>query len=239
MKFIKRLIALGLAAGLTVAGGMTAFAEDYNIVFSGVFTPAEAIEDTGSELTASYYGMDFSGKLYNLLDENTTLAMDEAQSSGMAGNPVVYWGYLDGSDFVSLGSWESSMMGNLPMNDSIQGGKNYPVINPEQLAKDKADGSAYSKTYVVMINAVNTTNYADDYMGYFFKLKQGGTNASAAAWKKDSAGWWYDNGDGTYPANQWKEISGKFYYFGADGYMLHDTVTPDNYQVGSDGAWIQ
>lgn len=238
MRLVKRLAAFGIAAGLTVLSGMTAFAEEYSIVFSGVFTPAA--EETGSTMSVSYYDMDFEGKLYNIYDENTTLTMDEAKSSGMSGNPVVYWGYMDGSNFVSLGSWEQSQMGTMLMNDPIQGGKAYPVINPEQLAKDKADGSAYSKTYVVMINAVNSTNYADDYLGYFFKLKQGGSETAAGSgWKQNASGWWYDNGDGTYPVNQWKEINGKQYYFDADGYMLQDTITPDGYQVGSDGAWIQ
>lgn len=38
--------------------------------------------------------------------------------------------------------------------------------------------------------------------------------------------------------SQWREIDGKYYYFGTDGYMLADTVTPDDYQVGADGAWV-
>lgn len=61
-----------------------------------------------------------------------------------------------------------------------------------------------------------------------------------ADWKQESDGrWWYQNDDGSYPVNQWQEINGKQYYFGADGYMLANTTTPDGYQVGDDGAWIQ
>lgn len=62
----------------------------------------------------------------------------------------------------------------------------------------------------------------------------------AGEWKQESDGrWWYQNDDGGYPANQWQEIGGKQYYFGADGYMLANTTTPDGYQVGADGAWIE
>lgn len=64
-------------------------------------------------------------------------------------------------------------------------------------------------------------------------------SAYAGEWKQDNTGWWYQNDDGSYPANTWQEIDGKQYYFGNDGYMFHDTTTPDGYQVGSDGAWIQ
>ena len=61
----------------------------------------------------------------------------------------------------------------------------------------------------------------------------------AGEWRSDAKGWWYAEDDGSYPVSQWKEVNGKYYYFGADGYMLADTVTPDGYQVGADGAWIQ
>lgn len=59
---------------------------------------------------------------------------------------------------------------------------------------------------------------------------------SSSIYKANQSNEW--NMDATYPVNTWKEIDGKQYYFGSDGYMLHDTVTPDGYTVGSDGAWI-
>lgn len=61
----------------------------------------------------------------------------------------------------------------------------------------------------------------------------------AAEWKKDNIGWWYQEDDGSYPINQWKEISGKQYYFGGDGYMLSNATTPDGYKVGADGTKLQ
>ena len=63
--------------------------------------------------------------------------------------------------------------------------------------------------------------------------------AYAAEWKQDSTGWWWQEDNGSYPTSTWKNIGGKYYYFGADGYMLHDTTNPDGYKVGSDGAWIE
>lgn len=61
----------------------------------------------------------------------------------------------------------------------------------------------------------------------------------AGEWKQDNVGWWYQNDDGSYVISSWKEIDGKQYYFDASGYILHDTTTPDGYQVDSYGAWIQ
>lgn len=59
----------------------------------------------------------------------------------------------------------------------------------------------------------------------------------AGQWKQDSKGWWWQEDNGTYPTSTWKEIGGKQYYFGPDGYMFHDTTTPDGKHVGSDGAF--
>lgn len=61
----------------------------------------------------------------------------------------------------------------------------------------------------------------------------------AGDWKSDDKGWWWQEDNGIYPVSTWKEINGKHYYFGTDGYMLSNTTTPDGYKVGADGAWIQ
>lgn len=58
----------------------------------------------------------------------------------------------------------------------------------------------------------------------------------AGQWVQDTNGWWYQEYDGSYPSNTWKEIEGKQYYFGSDGYMLSNTTTPDGYKVGADGS---
>lgn len=63
--------------------------------------------------------------------------------------------------------------------------------------------------------------------------------AFAGAWKNDARGWWYENDDGSYKQNEWlTEADGKAYYFGADGYMLVNTITPDGYSVDANGVWI-
>ena len=70
-------------------------------------------------------------------------------------------------------------------------------------------------------------------------------SAMAGVWKQDNVGWWYDNGNGTYPSNSWQWIDGdnngtaECYYFDRTGYMLANTTTPDGYQVNALGAWVQ
>lgn len=72
-----------------------------------------------------------------------------------------------------------------------------------------------------------------------------GTTAFAAGWVLDDTGWWYDNGNGTWPSQSWQWLDGnqdgtaECYYFDENGYCLLDTVTPDGYQVNGDGAWME
>lgn len=70
------------------------------------------------------------------------------------------------------------------------------------------------------------------------------TKVYAGVWKQDSVGWWFDNGDGTWPAGTWKWIDGNVdgiaecYYFTSNGYMVYSIVTKDGYEVNRHGAWV-
>ena len=66
----------------------------------------------------------------------------------------------------------------------------------------------------------------------------------AASWQQNATGWWWQNDDGTWPANEWRWLDGnndgvaECYYFDSNGYMAANTTTPDGYQVNADGAWV-
>ena len=67
--------------------------------------------------------------------------------------------------------------------------------------------------------------------------------AFAGEWKQDTKGWWWQEDNGSYPVSAWKWIDGnndgiaECYYFDQTGYVLTNTVTPDNCTVNNDGAW--
>ena len=46
-----------------------------------------------------------------------------------------------------------------------------------------------------------------------------GVTVNATSWKQDGKGWWFENTDGTYVSNAWKQINGKWYAFDNQGYM--------------------
>lgn len=66
----------------------------------------------------------------------------------------------------------------------------------------------------------------------------------AGTWQSNAVGWWYDYGNGTYPASSWQWIDGngdgvaECYYFNQYGYMVANTVQ-DGYLVNSDGQWVE
>lgn len=59
----------------------------------------------------------------------------------------------------------------------------------------------------------------------------------AGEWKQDTAGYWYQNDDGSYVVG-WQWVDGKCYYFAESGYMLANTTTPDGFTVDESGAWV-
>lgn len=66
-----------------------------------------------------------------------------------------------------------------------------------------------------------------------------------AGWQQNENGKWWQNDDGSQPANSWQWLDGnkdgvaECYYFNGDGYMLANTTTPDGYAVNADGAWVE
>lgn len=71
-------------------------------------------------------------------------------------------------------------------------------------------------------------------------------SAYAEGWVSENGSWRYasDDNGGSWLNSGWYWLDGdndgvsECYYFNADGYMLANTVTPDNCRVNSDGAWI-
>ena len=57
-------------------------------------------------------------------------------------------------------------------------------------------------------------------------------------WQKTTDGKWYllDQKNGDMKIG-WQLVKGIWYYLTTTGAMAEDTITPDGYKVGKDGAW--
>ena len=71
------------------------------------------------------------------------------------------------------------------------------------------------------------------------------TVQSGPHWERDPNGWWYNNGDGTWPKSSWKLIEGSWYYFDKYGYRAEEWVLDGKtwYYCNADGVmqtgWLQ
>ncbi len=69
------------------------------------------------------------------------------------------------------------------------------------------------------------------------------TVSYAGQWMANTTGYWYVHNDGSYPTYSWEWIDAdgdgiyKCYAFDEKGYLYINTITPDGYAVGVDGAW--
>ena len=86
-----------------------------------------------------------------------------------------------------------------------------------------SDGSGYAKDEWIQGSYVNKK-------GYWEKKWDG-------EWKKNKKGWWFQAGT-WYPKNEWIQYNRKYYYFGADGYMLTDQWI-GKYYVDKNGVWTK
>lgn len=64
-----------------------------------------------------------------------------------------------------------------------------------------------------------------------------GFSSMAGQWIPEPAGFKWQEDNGVCLVNAWKEIGGRIYYFGNDGYMMTNTWI-GNYYVGADGAML-
>ena len=148
------------------------------------------------------------------------------------------WYYFDGSGAMVKNGWK--WIGN----DCY-----YFYEDGHMASNETVDGS-----YVNASGAWKTDNWASNYWGWWYNLKEGGYATSqfrniggktyyfgadgymVTGWKVINGKWYYFNSSGDMAANCWKWINGSCYYFYADGHMASNEVVDGSY-VNASGAW--
>ena len=231
---LKKVTALSMALGICLSSSIISYASPSMAIDYSV-----AVTNTGESRTYmdNLMGITYQTTINEVSDINATFKINKAGTSQINVLSEIEYGYLDGDTFVRTytndGIYKSNQSNEGNMDNS------YPIFDVEQVQKDLQAGIT-DRVYVVVVDGLNPYDWTDNFFPYTFRLT--GSNSPAqqtGGWVQDSTGWWWRNADGSYPMNTWKEIDGKQYYFGSDGYMLSNTTTPDGYYVGADGAWIQ
>ena len=167
---------------------------DYIYIFSA--------DDT---MVGQYTGTDLAGKTIRIEGSKVRIKLE----SDGSGNE---WGFKVTS--VKRAS-KSHMMELIPAKEAtcIEEGNNsyYYCSECNKYFKDEA-GTIETTISDEIIPVKKDHEYVNGYCKYCNKAQY------EAGWKKTSTGWWYDNGDGTYPKNEWKYINNKWYHFDERGY---------------------
>lgn len=129
-----------------------------------------------------------------------------------------------------LGSWRYD-----PVNDKWK----FSAVNNEGISVDAINGFyVLTKTNHQLINGINNDTVAN--ITYYFDAS--GNMMTGYIITADAKTYYFEtiktNAEGMMVAG-WKEILGSWYFFGADGAMLINTLTHDGYMVGADGKYIQ
>ncbi|RGY96933.1 hypothetical protein [Clostridium sp. AM58-1XD] len=83
------------------------------------------------------------------------------------------------------------------------------------------------------IKSKDKTDWTESDEQYFeYALGNGSSNSNSnsgtpgtAGWKSNSTGWWYQNADGSYPANAWLFVDNNWFHFDGNGYMQTGWIT--------------
>ena len=88
----------------------------------------------------------------------------------------------------------------------------------------KATGHKWNTVYTIDRKPTTSSNGSKSiHCSVCGEIKPGSVQSIprlTGSWKKDSTGWWYDYGNGTYPVSKFENIGGKTYYFDKIGYMV-------------------
>lgn len=245
---MKRIIAMAMT-GLFVIG-----------------TTSNAFAETGPHLlygTEKTYGEDSTqhGELlewedgvnskYAILPKNDTFSFEKGASSvDPSHNVVINWecpNSFDENGQVGL-FWEAYMTAK---TEKLEFGKEYPVYPNEVKTKIEEFSRGYADYTMSHVDdpfiIIQVIDYDLNYSWWWVAqvtdewVAPTSNNNKAQHWAGNDKGWWIVNPDGSYLVDTWYQSkeSGRWYYMGSDGYMLVNTITPDGYAVGADGAWVQ
>lgn len=243
---MKRIIAMAMTGLLVIGTTSTAFAETGpHLLYGTEKTYGEDSTQHGELLELE----ETLSSRYAILPKNDTFSFEKGASNiDPSHNVVITWecpNSFDENGQVGL-IWE----GELPAKtEKLEFGKEYPVYPNEVKAKIEELGKMGDRISHVDDPFIIIKIYDYDLNYYWWWVAQvtdnwvapTGNNNGTQHWAGNDKGWWIVNPDGSYLVNTWYQssVSGKWYYMGSDGYMLVDTITPDGYAVGEDGAWVQ
>lgn len=206
----KKIMILGLTGGLIVGNCMSAFASE-----SGAYLYGQELTKINNK-DQKYFAI-VVGDVDGVIDRNE-LTFDKGNYS------YQLWGLSIGIDGYQNESSDSPEHYGKPIpelrktngvwdkpEDLLNEGNGFNKEDALEFLIAKSSGMNSLLGIVKLPDNVNVSELSSNLRKYVIYAQEIPQNKKG--WKSDAVGWWYSNGDGTYPVNEWKEIDGKRYFF--------------------------
>lgn len=195
--------------------------------------------DEGYKFKKSSLSVNVKGDVYKVVSKKSTkdelkVTVDLEPYGGKIGAPVnPHWGG------TTTASWQKGYRATSYMVVLKRDGRTVTSAETTSTSYDFYDymegGQKYTFSVVSKNGKRKSVAVTSDETTY--------SDPGGERWIRGKRGWWYRYADNSYPANGWYQLSWNgvtsWYYFNAKGYLLQNQITPDNYVVGADGAWIE
>ena len=236
-KTMKSVVTAGMAAMMVAGTVMTSMAMEPVMTIGG----QKPVQLSSNETTAAEYTAILVGK--------NQLTKADVQLPGGAWTCTVESGgtWVTDDWFVpNTFTWDNQTLDMLEFDRTKMYADPYGYSMQVILDNRELDvKQTYTLWYVADEAKMNGDAAADKmikFNGGAQNTNQGGhTDKGQGFWASNDKGWWIQYNDGSYLTNAWYQspASGLWYYMGADGYMVTNSVTPDGYKVNADGVWVQ
>ena len=189
--------------------------------------------DEGYKFKKSSLRVNVKGDVYKVVSKKSTkdelkVTVDLEPYGGKIGAPVnPHWGG------TTTASWQKGYRATSYMIVLKRDGRTVTSAETTSTSYDFYDymegGQKYTFSVVSKNGKRKSVAVTSDETTY--------SDPGGERWIRGKRGWWYRYADNSYPANGWYQLSwnGVTSWY----YLLQNQITPDNYVVGADGAWIE
>lgn len=206
----------------------TAYAENWKVKRAGSGQKEVEITVVATDVTGNIESASCKVRVKFVTEDLTVL-----YSSGGSG----------GSSGGSSGSSGSSVVGSAQLNGTgtsvgTEGWSGTWTQDTDGRWMYERDGHTYAGEWAYIYNPY-ATEEQESISWFYFDID----GKMHTGWYRGADGQWYflhSTADGSqgHMYTGWHEIDGKWYFFGQDGRMYHNAVTPDGYSVDENGAWV-
>lgn len=152
-----------------------------------------------------------------------TADLDEVEYAELSDNGMAYWESVNGARSYEVRLYRNgSAVGSSVKTDNTEYNFRSQITR---------SGDYYIRVRALGLKSKDTTDWTEsDEITFDHALSSSSSSSpvTTAGWRSNSTGWWYQNADGSYPANQWLYVDNNWFHFDGNGYMQTGWLLDNN-----------